>query len=76
MKEEYGLLCAVICCSQPHPVSFHLSTARVLRTRGIEESPPPPPLPLLDSLRLHRQISRTASNLEVVSMTADIGQHY
>jgi hypothetical protein len=32
----------------------------------------PPPLPLSDSLRLQRQISRTASNLEVVSMTADI----
>ncbi len=34
--------------------------------------PPPIPLPLLDSLRLQRQISRTASNLGVVSMTADI----
>jgi hypothetical protein len=39
--------------------------------KGSRESPPP--LPLLDSLR-QRQISRIASNLEVVSMIADIGQ--
>jgi hypothetical protein len=46
------------------------------RWRGAGESLPPPhiPLPLLDNLRLQRQISRIASNLEVVSMIADIGQ--
>ncbi len=37
--------------------------------------PPPYPYPFVDSLRLQRQISRIASNLEVLSMTADIGQH-
>ncbi len=51
---------------------LYLHTGQVERCR--EESPPPIPLPLLDSLRLQRQISRTASDLEVVSMTADIGQ--
>jgi hypothetical protein len=30
----------------------------------------------LDSLRLQRQISRIASNSEVVSMIADIGQQW
>jgi hypothetical protein len=39
------------------------------------ESPPPHiPLSLLDNLRLQQQILRIASNTEVVSMIADIGQ--
>ncbi len=38
------------------------------------ELPPHIPLPLLDSLRLQWQISKIASNLEVVSMIAGIGQ--
>ncbi len=42
------------------------------RHRG--EPPPPPPIPLLDSLMPQQWFSRTASNLEVVSMKTDIGQ--
>ena len=36
--------------------------------------PPPHKLPHWDSFQLSRYILRMASNLEVVSMTADIGQ--
>jgi hypothetical protein len=54
----------------------YLRTYSLDSWRGAGESSPPPliPLPLLDSLRLQRQISRIASNSEVVSMKADIGQ--
>ncbi len=42
---------------------------------GAGESPPPSsPIPLLDSLRPQQWISRTASNLEVMSVKTDIGQ--
>ncbi len=58
-------------CSPRLPI--HLQPRQVERCRG-ELTPPHKPLPLLDSLRLQRQISRIASNLEVVSMIADIGQ--
>jgi hypothetical protein len=62
-----------------HIAQGYLRTYSLDRWRGAGKSyptPPPPhiPLPLLDSLRLQRQISRIASNLKVVSMIADIGQ--
>jgi len=57
----------------------HLQPRQVERYQGELTPPPPPPLsssfPLLDSLRLQQQILRIDSSLEVVSMTADIGQH-
>jgi hypothetical protein len=78
-KEEYGLLC-VICCEQP-PISpspscapFRLPAAMFIRIRRTRESPPPHTPPHWTILRLQRQIYRTASNQEVMSMTADIGQ--
>jgi hypothetical protein len=46
-----------------------LLTGQVERCWGV-----PPDTLLLINLRLQWQISRTASNLEVVSMMADIGQ--
>jgi hypothetical protein len=59
-----------------HLARGYLRTYNLDRWRGARESSPPPhkPLPLLDSLRLQQQISRIASDLEVVSMIADIGQ--
>jgi hypothetical protein len=59
-----------------HVARGYLRTYSLDRWRGAGESFPPPhiPLPLLDSLRLQWQISRIASNLEVVSVIADIGQ--
>jgi hypothetical protein len=59
-------------CSPRLPA--HLQPRQVDRCRG--ELPPPPIYlyPFWTVLRLQRQISRIASNLEVVSMIADIGQ--
>ncbi len=45
-----------------------------MERRGGESPPPPPDTLLLTDLRLQWQIFRIASNLEVVSVTADIGQ--
>jgi hypothetical protein len=50
--------------------------ARQVEGGAVESQPPPPPslTPLFNSLRPQRWISRTASDLEVMSIKTDIGQ--
>ncbi len=55
-------------------VSWSLATLSPPSSHLAPPPPPPPALPHWDSFQLPRYIMRMASNLEVVSMTADIGQ--
>ncbi len=58
-----------------HVAWGYLRTYTLDRWRGAGESSPLHiPLPLLDGLRMQRQISRIASNLEGVNMITDIRQ--
>jgi hypothetical protein len=77
------VVCCYLLCTAPPPPPpplphpGHHFTCPGPWLSGLEalgRAPPPIPLPLLDSLRLQQQISRIASNSEVISMTADIGQ--
>jgi hypothetical protein len=86
-KEEYGLIWAIICCKQPllsplPPFPPAPSPPRLLRPpvamlSGLEgrgRASPPPPHLIWNSFQQPRQKSRMASNLEVASVTAEIGQ--
>ena len=58
-----------------HVARGYLHSCSLRRWRGTRGRSPPPHNPAhLDSLLLPQQILRMASNLEVVSMIADIGQ--
>jgi hypothetical protein len=63
-----------------HVARCYLRTYSLDRWSGAgESSPPPPPIypyPFWTVLRLQRQISMIASNLEVVRMIAEIGEQW
>jgi hypothetical protein len=86
-KRNMGLMYTVIWCAQTPPhhlfpilrVLLHLPAAMVIRAGGTVGSPPSPPSSPtwshpISTVRGQWWISRTASDLEVVSIKTDIGQ--